>query len=223
MDDVVAAKHATGASRWLWLGAAIVYGAFCWWYTNTGGVLSASEIERFAEAMRANGSPPERIANLRRFMEEDDGKQFLMVNVLDFAANPPPVAGVADGEPASALMTRYMAHMYPQLLKRACHPTFGGSAVFQAMDMQGVDGLRDAERWTAAGIVRYRSRRDLLEIALAPVFSEKHQFKVAALAKTIAYPVTPTLYLSDLRVLLFLVLVSVVAMMDRFAVARGRR
>lgn len=222
MDDVVAAKR-TGPSRWLWLGAAIVYAAFCWWYTNTGGVLSVNEIERFTEAMRANGSPPERIANLRRFMEEDDGKQFLMVNVLDFAVDPAPVPGIGADEPATAVMARYMAHMYPQLLKRACHPTFGGSAVFQAMDMQGVDGLQDAERWTDAGIVRYRSRRDLLEIALAPVFSEKHQFKVAALAKTIAYPVTPTLYLSDLRVLLFLVLVSVVAMMDRFAVGRGRR
>lgn len=223
MDDVVAAKRTTRPSRWLWFGAAIVYAAFCWWYTNTGGVLSASEIERFAEAMRANGSPPERIANLRRFMEEDDGKQFLMVNVLDFAADPAPVPGIGADEPATAVMARYMAHMYPQLLKRACHPTFGGSAVFQAMDMQGVDGLPDAERWTAAGIVRYRSRRDLLEIALAPVFSEKHLFKVAALEKTIAYPVTPTLYLSDLRVLLFLVLVAVVAVVDRFVVARGRR
>ena len=32
------------------------------------------------------------------------------------------------------------------------------------------------------------------KIGLAPVFADKHVFKVAALEKTIAYPVEPTLY-----------------------------
>ena len=209
-------------TAWLWLGAAIPYAVFCWWYTNTGGALSASEIEHFVAAMRAGGADAERIARLRRFMEEDDGNQFLMVNVLDLAADPAPVAGVPANESAAAVMARYMEHMYPQLLKRACNPVFAGDAVFQAMDLAGVEGLDTVERWTQAALVRYRSRRDLLEIALAPVFADKHAYKVAALEKTIAYPVEPTLYLSDLRLLLFLLLVSVVAVVDRLASARRR-
>ena len=207
-------------TAWLWLTAAIPYAVFCWWYTNTSGALSASEIEHFVEAMRDGGADPERIARLRRFMEEDDGNQFLMVNVVDLAADPAPVAGVPADEPAAAVMARYMEHMYPQLLKRASHPVFAGDAVFGAMDMEGVESLDTAERWTQAALVRYRSRRDLLQIALAPVFSDKHAYKVAALEKTIAYPVEPTLYLSDLRMLLFLLLVAIVAVVDRMTSAR---
>ena len=209
-------------TAWLWLAAVIPYAAFCWWYTNTDGPLSASEIERFVEAMRSDGATPERIERLRRFMEEDDGSQFLMVNVLDLAADPAPVAGVPADEPTATVMARYMEHMYPELLKRASHPVFAGDAVFRAMDMVGVEGLDTADRWTEAALVRYRSRRDLLEIGLAPVFADKHVFKVAAVEKTIAYPVEPTLYLSDLRLLLFLLLAAFVAVVDRVASARHR-
>ena len=209
-------------SVWIWLAAAIPYTAFCWWYTNTDGPLSANEIEQFVAAMRSDGTEPERIENLRRFMEEDDGSQFLMVNVLDLAADPAPVPGVPADEPAAAVMARYMEHMYPELLKRASHPVFAGDAVFQAMDMAGVESLDTADRWTQAALVRYRSRRDLLEIGLAPVFADKHVFKIAALEKTIAYPVEPTLYLSDLRLLLFLLLTAIVAIVDRLASAPRR-
>ena len=209
-------------SAWLWLAAAIPYTAFCWWYTNTDGALSANEIERFVEAMRDGGADSERIERLRRFMEEDDGSQFLMVNVLDLAADPAPVAGVPADESAAAVMARYMEHMYPELLSRASHPVFAGDAVFRAMDLAGVESLDTADRWTQAALVRYRSRRDLLEIGLAPVFADKHVFKVAAVEKTIAYPVDPTLYLSDLRVLLFLLLTTIVAVVDRLASARRR-
>ena len=209
-------------SVWIWLAAAIPYAAFCWWYTNTAGPLSASEIEQFVQAMRSDDAAPERIENLRRFMEEDDGSQFLMVNVLDLAADPAPIPGVPADEPTAAVMARYMEHMYPELFKRASHPVFAGDAVFRAMDMAGVESLDTADRWTQAALVRYRSRRDLLEIGLAPVFADKHIFKIAALEKTIAYPVEPTLYLSDLRLLLFLLLTAIVAIVDRLASARRR-
>ena len=202
---------------------AAIYAAFCWWYTNTSGPLSAAEIERFTQIMRDNGSAPERIANLRRFMAEDDGHQFLMVNVLDLAIAPATPAGVPADETAAELLGRYMAHMYPALLGRACHPTFGGTAIFSAMDLAGMEGTDTAARWTDAGIVRYRSRRDLLEIGLAPVFAEKHVFKLAALDKTIAFPVQPQLYLSDARLLLLLVLLAVAALIDRFLLHRTRR
>ena len=208
-------------SLWLWLSTAAIYAAFCWWYTNTGGPLSAAEIERFTQTLRADGAAPERIANLRRFMAEDEGDQFLMVNVLDLAAAPAAPAGVPADETAAELLGRYMAHMYPALLSRACHPTFGGTAIFSAMDLAGMDGTDTAARWTDAGIVRYRSRRDLLEIGLAPVFAEKHVFKLAALDKTIAFPVQPRLYLSDARVLLLLALLAVAALIDRFLLHRA--
>ena len=203
---------------WLWAGPLLAWLAFCFWYANTAGPLSAEEIERFAEQARQNGQAEAQIANLRRFMEQDDGDQFLMVNLLLLAGSDATgESGAASGpsapdeESSEALMARYMEHMLPAMLRRASHPALVGPAVFQAMDLAGIEG---AEVWGSVGVVRYRSRRDIMEIALDPVFAGKHEFKVAALEKTIAVPMSPDLYLSDLRLLLLLVLLSLVGLAD---------
>ena len=72
-----------------------------------------------------------------------------------------------------------------------------------AMDIMNADGM---ESWTAGAGVRYRSRRDLLEIGTNPAFEGRHEFKVASMAKTIAFPVDPFNYLGDPRLVLALLL-----------------
>lgn len=202
---------------WLWAAPLAVWLAFCYWYTNTSGRLAAEEIERFTDQARQNGRPEAAVANLRRFMQEDDGDDFLMVNLLLLAnrnaAMPNAATGgePADGESPAQLMDRYMAHMLPEMLKRASHPALVGATVFQAMDLAGIEG---AEHWGSVGLVRYRSRRDLLEIALDPVFNDKHRFKVASLEKTIAVPMAPDLHFGDLRLLLLLALLSLTGLAD---------
>lgn len=182
---------------WLWAAPGLVWLLFCLWYTNTSGPISEAERGAFLTAAAQMGWGDERLSSIERFMEEDEGGQFLMVNLLDLADDPE----------AGANMNRYMEHMLPALLERACHPTFAGDVVHQAMDLTGIEG---AETWGSVGIVRYRSRRDLLEIAMNPVFSDKHDYKIEALAKTIAVPVAPSIYLSDLRLFLLLVLLAVI-------------
>ena len=90
------------------------------------------------------------------------------------------------------------------------------------MDVVGLAGVEGVDQWTQAGVVRYRSRRDLLAIGLDPAFAGEHVFKVAALEKTIAYPVEPQLYLGDLRLLLLLVMLVVLLAIDNvLRVGRG--
>ena len=68
-----------------------------------------------------------------------------------------------------------------------------------AMDIMNAKGM---ESWTSGAGVRYRSRRDLLEIGTNPEFTGRHEFKVAAMAKTIAFPVAPFNYAGDPRFVL---------------------
>jgi len=196
----------------------MLYLAFCIWYTDLSGPLSEAEIEHYTSMLEQNGSAPERIADIRRFMTEDTGRQFIMVNVIDMADSPPALPGMPADATADDLLDRYMEHMYPELFARACHPVFVGDAVFRALDLVGIEG---AEVWTRAALVRYRSRRDMFEIALNPAFSGPHEFKIAALDKTIAFPVESVLYLSDLRFLLLLILLAIVAVSD--VLLYGRR
>jgi hypothetical protein len=201
----------------LWLVPVLLYAVFVFWYTDFSGPLSDNEVDQFVATMKANDSEPETIAFIQKFARQDSGRQFLMVNNIDMNESPPNVEGAEPGESASKLMGRYMAHMIPALLARACHPVLMGSAVYPTMDLVGIEG---AEDWDQAALFRYRSRRALLEIVTNPAFNGKHHFKTAALDKTIAYPIETSLYLGDPRLLLGLILLALTALVDGWRLSR---
>ena len=188
----------------IWASLIIIYLGFFFWYTDLGGKLDSEEIDLFLEKLQENNSDldSDMYESIKSFMENDSGKQFLMVNIIDIDEDPEDVEGAEPGESAESLLGRYMEHMYSQLLKRACHPVFAGKAVWTAMDIIGIEG---AENWDQAALMRYKRRRAVMEIATHPDMCGKHQFKIAALEKTIAYPVETQLYLSDLRFILGLI------------------
>ena len=198
-----------------WLVLIVIYGAFFLWYTDLGGKLNSDEIETYLVKLQENSeakgisSPAElemskaTFKRVEKFMREDSGKQFLMVNNIDMSENPEDIEGAQPGETANQLMDRYMEHMYPELLKRASHPVFVGNSVLQAVDIVGIE---NAEDWDSIALMRYKSRRAFMEVVSNPKILGKHEFKVAALDKTIAYPVETFLYLSDPRMLLAFIL-----------------
>lgn len=197
----------------VWGIPSLLYAAFVFWYTDFGGPLREPEIVAYLAKLDAQGFPAAARDRVRRFMETDTGRQFQMLNALDYAEDPPDVEGAEPGESAPQLMDRYMEHMYRELFKRACHPTIFGNAVHTAMDLVGVDALEAPEQWDMAAFVRYRSRRTFMEIVTIPETRARHEFKVAALDKTIAYPVE-TRHLGDPRLLLGLLLLSAAALLD---------
>lgn len=205
----------------LWSISALIYALFVVWYTDFGGPLSPDEIDVFLEKMEARGeSSPQMLETIGRFMREDTGRQFLMVNIIDYNESPPDVEGARPGESAQQLMDRYMAYMFPALLRRACHPTVMGLASFSAIDVVGIENARV---WDMAALMRYRSRRSLMEIVANAEQKDSHRFKVAALDKTIAFPIEPQLYLADLRLILGLLLLAVTALLDSWLVSRVRK
>ncbi|MDG1906600.1 MAG: hypothetical protein P8I38_13330 [Arenicella sp.] len=201
----------------LWLISALIYSTFVFWYTDFGGPVTESEIQDWKKSMQANGTSPERIAYYERFLKEDTGRQFLMLNAIDVNENPPHVEGAEPGESADQLMGRYMEHMLPELLGRASHPVIIGSAPFTAIDLVGIEG---AENWDQGAFFRYRSRRDFMHIIANPTTLSRHKFKLAALEKTIAYPVETSLYLGDPRLLLGLLILALTALLDSFWISR---
>ena len=180
---------------------AITYLGFFSWYTSFNGPLNPQEIEYYIEKVNATS---EELASFRKFMEEDDGRDFVMINIMEMYDTPLQIEGVKPGETTDQVLGKYMEYMFPAMLSRASHPVFRGNAAsLRAMDIMNADGM---ETWTGAAGVRYRSRRDMIEISTNPEFAGRHEFKVAALAKTIAFPVAPFNYLGDPRLLLALLL-----------------
>ena len=189
----------------VWISLLVIYSSFFIWYTDIGGKLSDDEIKFYYSKFESNALKDGRVLEprikelLQNFMEEDSGKQFLMVNVIDMSENPTFSDGTVSEESSDDLMNEYMEHMYGEILKRASHPAFIGSAVNGSMDLVGIE---NAEVWETAALFRYKSRRAFLEIVTHPDMNSKHKYKIAALEKTIAFPVETKLYLGDPKLLL---------------------
>jgi len=170
----------------LWVGVALLYAGFLLWYDGGGGPLTPQEVERYVSILEERGTDPARIAELREFLANDSGSDFVMANFIQFA----------DRAEAREELDRYMAHMYPALFARACHPVLAGPVVGPALDRWGIE---NGAHWSLVGLVRYRSRRDLIEIATNPAFRDAHSHKTAAIQRTIAVPMEPFLLLGSPR------------------------
>ena len=199
--------------RKLWLGSIVLYALFVSWYTDFGGPLTEAEIQAYitkTEDLDLGGDPSARGA-LLEFLRNDTGRQFLMLNAIDLAKNPPQMEGAPPDADAQTLLDLYMEHMIPALLSRASHPVVVGKSVADSLDLLGIEG---AEAWSDGAIMRYRSRRTLIDIIGNPEFYARHDFKMAGLEKTIAYPIEPRIYSGDLRLLFGLFLLTITAILD---------
>ena len=207
--------------QWIWAALVAVWALFFIWYTSFGGPLTEDEIARYMTVVeRQEPAPaPEEVERIRRFMEEDTGDDFVMVNVIDLYETPLAIEGVEPGESSEAVLAKYMAYMNGALFSRACHPVLFGRAANTAMDLINAEGM---ESWTAGAGMRYRSRRDLLEIAMNPEFDAAHKFKVAAMRRTIAFPIDPWIHLGDPRLILALALGVAACGLSWREAARGR-
>ena len=184
------------------------YAAFWFWYTPSGGPLTNEEISFYLDQIDSD----EGRAQIETFAREDTGRSFYMLNALDLDESPGPIEGAPSGAGGQQLMDLYMEHMLPALLARASHPAFFGAAVGKRIEVVGVE---NAETWDTGALVRYRSRRDLLDIVTNPDFRGRHHFKVAALEKTIAYPIETPFNPGDPRLLLGLVAALLISLLLR--------
>ena len=88
----------------IWLPISLVYILFFLWYTNLSGPLTEQEIESYKKIFEESNSARRDSGQWEKafkFMIEDDGKDFYMVNFLD--RNESPRTMEATGEGATSL------------------------------------------------------------------------------------------------------------------------
>ena len=189
------------ASRIRWSVIFLLYAVFHIWYGGNGSPLSADEVEHYAARARELAGP-EAEERFRKFASGDDGKQFVMVNLNKYRERTQYRDGREVDQPPREVEQRYLADVLPKLLVRACHPVI---VVDPILTIAG-EGEFERTDWERIALARYRSRRDLLEQVVRLKDSDLHDFKVAALEKTIAYPLDPWFQLGDPRLLLAMLL-----------------
>jgi hypothetical protein len=163
----------------VWTVAAGLYAAFLLWYLPLWRRVSPEEVRQVVAAAEAEGLSPERLAELRRFLEEDRGDSFVIVNLLQLRE---PKAD------ARRAMEVYQRRFMGRLLGMGGFPLYAGrAAMARNIEQWGID----AEGWDAVALVRYRCRRDLARMILFSLEGDTREFKHAGLERTFALPVLP--------------------------------
>jgi len=106
---------------YIWIIAAVAYVIFAAWYFNWKGPLTPAEIDKFVDHISASESPtdPEVI---RKFLEADEGKEFIMLNLVRFHKGK--IAHPDTGEMMTGLelVQDYFGPFSKALFKRGGHP-----------------------------------------------------------------------------------------------------
>lgn len=173
----------------IWIVMAVLYAVFWLWYSGTKGKLSQPEVESYMQQFESKGVNADNLANLRHFLEKDDGREWFMINLLELKS---------PKRESSKLLQRYTKTFMAGMFRRAGHPFFVAIAAAKNIENLNCD---DADNWSSTGIVRYRSRRDCAETLLDTFGSDHHADKLASLTKTLAFPATANLLMGSPRVL----------------------
>ena len=173
----------------------LLYGLFISWYGGSSEPLTQSEVDGYMAKIEALHNPnedPEKTKRLEMFRElarQDDGKEYFMVNLMKFRekAYYPDHQDQGFGDDVMDANDRYGKGIMPLLIKRGSIPVF-------VSDIQGrfihPDG---AEDWDKVGIVRYRSRRDILDMVADPAIAKIGFHKKASIEKTHVIPTAMTI------------------------------
>ena len=170
----------------IWICVPIAYGLFSLWYFNWQGPITQPEVEHFmAQFAEQEGSRYTEEATFRRFLEQDDGSAFIMLNQVQIyeADISHPITG--EMIPGRALLANYFEPFAWALLMRGGHPVFQARTVGGFIDSWNAD---DNLSFSGTAMMRYRSRRDIAELVMDPNFADGHVYKIAAIERTVSYP-----------------------------------
>ena len=196
------ARHKHSAILWGLLGTMMWF--FLSWNGTFEKPLSGQEVAHYLSVMKEL-KPDADLELIRQFMQEDDGNPVVMVNVSKLRDEPIPIGEKTFGATTEQTLRVYTNFVFPYLIKRGSYPIYAGDAILPPMEQWGEE---NPEEWSNSALVRYRSRRVLIGMAVHPDFLAFHDAKVAAIEKTFAYPTSVQLSTGNLVVTVGLLLLS---------------
>ena len=188
-------------TRWIKIGwialLAIFFLVFSTWYGGNGKPLSAEEGAKLIAELRATyADAPHDDGQLADHLEamipHDDGKEFYAVNLEQLKTGPA----------AEAADQAYAGMVIPLLFKRAGHPVFASETAGLMLGKYGEEVDRVA-------VVRYRSLKDLINMAKDPAMVAGSPDKFASLDHTEVFITRPIITFMHVRFVLALILIVV--------------
>ena len=199
--------------RWPWTLVALLYAGFLVWHQPwLVPRLSAAEVEAAFEgrlgSAKIHGDDK---ARLKAFFASDDGQSFYNLNLMRFSERAiyldgKPRPGISSGSDANDAYSRVVI---PLLLQRGSYPVLATSKISNLL----LEAAPGADFFQEVAIVRYRSRRDMLDMILDPDYIAGAPHKFASLAQNVAVP-TRSVLVADLSLFVPLFLVALALLLS---------
>lgn len=187
--------------RWVKMGWVAVLGllflVFSTWYGGNGKPLTPEQGTELLRQLRASyadtsGGESGFADNIEDMIARDDGKEFYAVNLEQLKG----------GEQAKEADRAYGRVVFPLLLKRGGHPVF---VSYREGLMLGDYGSQ-VDR---VAVVRYRSLRDLINMAKDPAMIAGSHHKFNALDHTEVFITRPAITFMHIRLTVALILLLI--------------
>lgn len=172
---------------YLWSGLIGLCAVFFLWHQPLKGPLTEDELAQYFERRAGPGGGEEfsDIEEMLSFFLEDDGRPFVMFNLLDYSE----MANYSEGQfeditTGDAASVEYAKGVLPLLLKRGSYPV-----MIATRQNTILNSVTETELdFDAIALVRYRSRRDLLDMITSEAFANAEIHKWASLDATLVAP-----------------------------------
>lgn len=157
------------------------------WHIPLRGPLTNAEIDAFMATQAATGGTDwTDEAAFEAFLRNDDGRPFVMINLMEYRET----AEYSEEYATSTEMTGaeagalYGRAVLPQLLLRGSYPVARATRYNTIINSVG----ENAGKFESFAMVRYRSRRDLIDMLASDAFNEANFHKWASLENTLVSP-----------------------------------
>jgi uncharacterized protein (DUF1330 family) len=163
----------------------LVYGAFWAWQTPgwLRGTLTLEEVDYHFQLMEKNLAMPadekaEVLARLRAWALADDGKPVFMLNLMRFYPQVRQFEGAPEfaGTPLESNQY-YESSVTPLALALGSYPLFAGMTQGQNL----IEHAAELDNWSRVIVMRYPSRRAVLELFADPAYAPFEPYKLMAL------------------------------------------
>ena len=170
----------------IWGAALALYIVFLAFYDGPRRPLTQAEVDAFladyAPKLLQTGNDPD---VMRAFLEADDGREFIMLNMVRTPSGPVAHPETGETQPGKVWLDRYSQPFVKSLMRRGGHPVLVGRKVGGYIDAWGVSA---DPNWTVTSTMRYRSRRDLIAMVRDPAFRDAHPNKLLGIDMTFSFP-----------------------------------
>ena len=174
----------------------VLYLAFLAWYDGWGmDPFTAEEVD----TLTVNDP------NLRRFLKDDDGEEFFMLNLnrYEYAENED-----QQGQPVG--YQNYGQAVIQMILKNAGHPIYSGEIPDYLLDGDIKDG-----NWHEIILVRYRSRRDFISMVTSDEYLKIARHRTSGIEYAEVTPIRASINLVTPRFVILVLLVFLAWALDR--------